>query len=162
MMIKLAALAAASFAVGCASSKPTIAPPQAVRTPDTRHVYRLDIVLAETAPGKAPTSNSYTLNLEEYDNGEIVMGSNMVLEPHMRMDVGLKIKASLRPSSDGIVLHDAIEMSGVDDSAQSAIHKLTTMGDAVLRQGQPVLVASLDDPLSHKHYQVTAAATLIR
>jgi hypothetical protein len=79
----------------------------------------------------------------------------------MRQDVGLKITASVRAYGDDLVLRDDVEMSSVDDTP-ATIHKVTAQGDAVLRPGHPTLVASLEDPGNHRHYEVTAAVTMLR
>ena len=146
---------------GCASALPAQRPAEPVaKAPEERHVYRVDFVVVANEPGKAAQSSAFTLNLEDYDNGELHLGSNVQLTPQSRQDVGLKIKASVMPRGDDLLLRDAVELSGVEES--QTIHKITTSGDAVLRAGQQALVASLEDPLSHKRYQVSAQATRLR
>jgi len=149
---------------GCASvvpvQKTTAPPPPVARAPEERHVYRVDFVVVANEPGKTAQSSAYTLNLEDYDNGEIHLGSNIQINPQSRQDVGLKIKASVMPRGDDLLLRDAVELSGVEES--QTIHKITTTGDAFLHAGQQTLVASLEDPLSHKRYQVSASATRLR
>ena len=160
-MLVIASLAIA----GCASTAPV---QKAVsntspftKPPEDRHVYRVDFVVVANEPGKPAQQSAFTLNLEDYDNGELHLGSNVQLTPQSRQDLGLKIKASLRPmTNDDLLMHDAVELSGVDDP--QTIHKIMTSGDALLRTGQQTLVASLEDPLSHKRYQVSAQATRLR
>ena len=53
-----------------------------------------------------------------------------------------------------------IEMSSSEEAA--GIHKLTAVTDAFVAPGKPTLVASLDDPASHKRYQVSVTATKVR
>ena len=146
---------------GCASVVPVQKPaPPVSRAPEERHVYRVDFVVVANEPGKQAQSSAYTLNLEDYDNGEIHLGSNIQINPQARQDFGLKIKASVLPRGDDLLLRDAVELSGVEES--QTIHKITTTGDAYLHAGQQALVASLEDPLSHKRYQVSASATRLR
>ena len=160
-MIERTLFIASLALAGCASAVPVQKPAGPfARAPEERHVYRLDFVVVANEPGKAAQSSAYTLNLEDYDNGEIHLGSNVQLTPQARQDVGLKIKASVASRGDDVLLHDAVELSGIDEP--QTIHKLTTSGDAFLRVGQQALVASLEDPLSHKRYQVSASATRLR
>jgi hypothetical protein len=162
-MITRFAFIASLGLVGCVSAQPlrqTAQAPQQTPKQEDRHVYRVDFVVAATDPGKPVQTSTYTLNLEEYENGQLRLGSNVQLTPQSRQDVGLKISASLRPRGDDLLLRDEIEMSGLDDPG--TIHKITTEGDALLRTGQQTLVASLEDPLSHKRYQVSASATRLR
>ncbi len=160
-MIERTIFIASLALAGCASTIAPVQQPvaQAAR-PQERHVYRVDFVVVANEPGKAAQSSAYTLNLEDFDNGEIHLGSNIQLSPQARQDVGLKIKASLQPRGDDLLLRDAVELSGVEES--QTIHKITTTGDAYLHAGQQTLVASLEDPLSHKRYQVSASATRLR
>ncbi len=153
---------------GCVSSHPSaLAAPQARPQPD-RPVYRVDFVVAANDPGKPAQTSSYTINLEESNNGEIHLGSNVQLSTQARQDVGLKIKANVHAmQGEDVILRGSLEMSGLDEpiSAESkttTIHRISAQGDALLHPGQSVLVASLEDPLSHKHYQVSASATRLR
>ena len=173
MITRIAALAAvASICAGCVSRAPApVAVPPQAKAPEDRHVYRVDFVVAASDPGKAPTTSAYTLNLEEWDNGELHLGANVPLSaatssmPAPRQDVGLKITASLHAIGEDVVMRDTVEMSNTDDTTPqtpATIHKITTRGDAVIRAGQSALVASLEDPLTHKRYQVNATATRLR
>ena len=162
MVNRLLVASATLLLFGCASAHPLQPVQVAARPPPDRHVYRLDFVVAANDSGKAPQSSAYTLNLEEHDTGELRVGSNIAFGtgPAPRQDVGLKIRANLSAVGDDLVLRSDVEMSGSDDA--SSIHKVSANGDAVLKGGKPSLVASLEDPLSHKHYEVTATATMLR
>ena len=163
---RIAALVAASAFIGCSSSHPL--PPQSAKapTPEEKHVYRIDFTVTANDPGKPAQSSAYTLNLEDYENGELHLGSNVQLSSQGRQDVGLKIKTSVRPmTGDDLLLRDWVEMSGIDDASSTAgvtIHKISTEGDALVRSGVNVLVASLEDPLSHKRYEVNTKVTRLR
>src|SRR5678815_3181995 len=78
----------ASFALaGCTSALPIQKPAAPVsRAPEERHVYRVDFVVVANEPGKAAQSSAYTLNLEDYDNGEIHLGSNIQINAQSRQD----------------------------------------------------------------------------
>lgn len=161
MIERMLFIASLGITAGCASVVPIQKPTApAIAQREERHVYRVDFVVVANEPGKAAQSSAYTLNLEDYDNGEIHLGSNVQINPQARQDVGLKIKASVLPRGDDLLLRDAVELSGIEES--QTIHKITTTGDAYLHAGQQALVASLEDPLSHKRYQVSASATRLR
>lgn len=166
-MIQRALFIIASLALaGCAAAAPVQKPVSTASSstpiPPERHVFRLDFIVVANEPGKAAQSSNYTLNLEENDHGEIHLGSNVQISPQARQDVGLKINASLYPMRQGdqVLLRDVVELSQLDEP--QTIHKMTMVGDAVLHDGQQALVASLEDPLSHKRYQVSASATRLR
>jgi hypothetical protein len=158
MHIRLVFLAALAC-VGCASAH--AAPPaQSARAPDavSHHVYRFDFIITTADNGKPAVSSSYTLNLEERQSGEVRVGSNIVLSPSAaRMDVGLKIWCSYRFEGADIVLREQTEMSTAEDP--STIHKVSSTSEAWVVPGTPTLVASMDEPVSHKRYQVMVTAT---
>ena len=146
------------------ASRVAAAPPGTANTApkdhEQRHVYRLDFVVSSNDPGKSVSSSSYTLNLDEEQSGEVRMGTNVPLSSQARMDVGLKLKASLTSIRDGLLLQSATEISSFEEP--STIRKITTNGVALLEPGRSALVASLEDPSSHKRFQVTATATKLR
>ena len=159
-MFKSLFLASATTVLfGCAGAQ-SLKPVEArMRPPEARHVYRLDFIVSANELGRAPQSSAYTLNLEEHDTGELRVGDNVSLGAQ-RADVGLKIRANLVSFGDDLILRSDVEMSGSDDA--TSMHKVSMDGAALLRGGKPSLVASLDDPASHKHYEVTATATRLR
>lgn len=148
--------------------------------PEQRHVYRLEFAVSASDGGKPASSSAYTLNVEEDRGGELHIGSNVPLQTNVspggaapRQDVGLKIRCSFTSAGDDLLLHTSVEMSSVDDppperdrvrepSAALAIRKISTAGDAVVSPSKPALVNSLEDPITHRRYQVTATATKLR
>ncbi len=145
--------------VGCVGAHPALHADSA-RAPsnESHHVYRFDFVVTTADVGKAAVSNSYTINLEERQSGEVRMGTNIALSPsNARMDVGLKLWCSYRFEGNDIVLRESTEMSSAEDP--STIHKVSSMSEAWVIPGTPTLVASMDEPVSHKRYQVMVTAT---
>lgn len=124
---------------------------------ESHHIYRLDFVLAASEPGKAPTSSAYTLNLEEQRSGELRMGTNIALSSQARQDVGLMLKCYVEPLGDELLLHNTTEMSSSEEA--STIRKISANGDALLALGQQALVASVEDAISHKRFEVKVTAT---
>jgi hypothetical protein len=137
----------------------------ASKPPDQRRVYRFDFVLTTTEVSKPPASSSYALNLEEDQHGELRLGSNVPLSTSAtgavpRQDVGLSFRCSFVPVGEDLLLHDSVEMSSLEEG--SAIRKLVASGDTVVSPGKPALVSSLEDPVSHKRFQVMVSATKLR
>lgn len=133
--------------------------------PDQHHVYRLDFIIAENDAGKAATSTTYTLNLEERHTGEIKMGTNVVLAGSasggkMRLDTGLMLRASFVLVGEDLLVDDDVEITAAKDA--QTFRKMSAKGNALIAAGKPALVASVEDPIGHKHYQVTVTATKLR
>jgi|HubBroStandDraft_6_1064221.scaffolds.fasta_scaffold1467246_1 hydrogenase maturation factor len=154
-------------ALGCSTMCPapaaTPAPAAAAaHTPrPPGHVYQLDFALS---PGGA-----YTLLLEEDRGGDIRVGANIPLSTTVpmspRQDVGLNLHCNFATIGDDLVVHTGLEMSFVDEqqtTAPAAIHKISSNGDALVSPGKPTLISSIEDPMSHKRYQLTVTATKLR
>ncbi len=122
-----------------------------------RRVYRLDFVVSAIDPGGAGANSAYSLNLEEEKNGEIHVGSNVALSSQARMDVGLKLRCQVETLGESLLLHTSTEMSSADTTP--TIHKISANGDALLSPGQSTMVASMEDPTTHKRFTVTVTAT---
>jgi hypothetical protein len=124
------------------------------------------------------TTTSFTLNLEDGDHGEVVVGKNVALSAATRgvapgsasasgsaplasprQDVGLKVKASFAPRGDDVLLRVDTEMSSFD-APSSTIRKTVADDDALLSPGKSALVTSIDE--DHKHLQLTVTATRLR
>lgn len=156
LLLTTASLALSAAVLGCA---PTTAPTPAVaHAPSAHHVYRLDFVVTSGDPGKASAPSKYTVNVEEDRHAEIHVGANVPLGAgNVRQDVGLRLHCQLSAVGDDLLLHNDTELSTADDLP--AIHKITARGDAIVSPGKPALVASLEEPLSHRRYEVTVTAT---
>lgn len=125
-----------------------------------RRVFRLDFVVSTTDASKPVSSSTYTLNLEEERGGELHLGNNVALSSSARQDIGLKIHCEYEMVGDDLLLHNSTEMSSFDDPP--SIRKIATSGDAVLVPGKLALIDSLEDPTSHRRYEVAVTATKLR
>ena len=133
--------------------------------PDQHHVYRLDFVVAENDAGKAATSTACSLNLEEKHTGEIKLGTNVALSTPsrgttLRADIGLLLRASFTSVGEDLLVDDEVEITAAKDA--QTFRKMSAKGNALVAEGKPALVASVEDPISHRHYQVTVTATKLR
>lgn len=159
---------------GCAPREtcPAVTTAAAPHAPPTdRAVYRFDFGLTTNDGTGAPTTSSFTLNLQEYDKGEVHVGKNVALSSASppapgpnggaggpRQDVGLKVAAQFRVVGGEPLLDTSLEMSAFDPP--STIRKVVAKSDAVATAGKPVLVTSLEE--DHKRYQLTVTATRVR
>jgi len=154
---------AASVATSSSPSKPT-----------DRHVYRFDFVLSATDGSAPPSTTTFTLNLQEFDKGEVVVGKNVSLAPppppspgpsgqsfgSPRQDVGMKVAASFRmtPTGDDVLIDVVTEMSTFDPP--TTVRKMVMKGNAIASAGKPALVTTLED--DHKKFQLTVTPTKLR
>jgi hypothetical protein len=149
-------------ATGCAARPPSIATSTTHTTSAERPVYRFDFVLT-SGDATPPATTSFTLNLAEFDKGEVMVGRNVPLTtaapgvPMARQDVGLKIAAQFRMRGDDVLLDVSTEMS---TSEPPSIRKTTMRGAALAAPGRSVLVSSLDD--DNRRFQLTVTPTKLR
>lgn len=67
------------------------------------------------------------------------------------------IRCMARASGNDLLLHTTTELSAAEE--QGAIRKLVANSDVLAAPGALAQVASLEDPTSHKRYQITVTAT---
>jgi hypothetical protein len=141
-------------ALGCARS----APPKTVG--EAEHVYRLELSLLSTEPGKPPARSSYTMNVDENGHAELRVGANVPIGANTRQDVGLLLRAHARPSGDALLLDTTTELS--QSEADGAIRKLAMRSEVLASPGVEAEAASLEDPVSHRRTTVRVSATRLR
>ena len=169
------AAASASLAPpASASPSPPMVAAAAPRLSGDRRVYRFDFVLTTTEGNGSPSNTSFTLNLQDGERGEMVVGKNVALYatpsagPNAaagpafvgspRQDVGMKVVAMFRPQGDDVLLDVNVELSTLDQP--STIRKVVARGNALASPGKPAIVTSLDD--DHKRYQLSVTPTKLR
>jgi hypothetical protein len=69
------------------------------------------------------------------------------------------LRASFTAVGEDLLVDDEVEITTAKDA--QTFRKMSAKGNAHVAQGKPALVAS-EDPISHKHYKVTATATKLR
>ena len=151
-----------SCAPACARPAVAAAPPVTACAPEP-HVYRLAFVFSASDAAGTERNTAFTMNLEEDQNGEVLVGRNVPLTANAtlvspRQDVGLKVAARYGVHGDDVLLFVSTELSALE--APSEIRKLVTRGQALAEPGKATVVASLDD--DHKHYQLAVTPTKLR
>lgn len=149
-----AAIAAPTTPTGAGSLSPS--------TNIDRHVYRFDFVLASD-DGSGTSNTSFTLNLQEHQKGEVVIGRNVPLSPSTagsaaaapRQDLGIKLVALFRTMGDDVVLDVTAELSAFDPP--STVRKMVALGSAFGAPGKAALVTTLTD--EHRRYNLTVTPT---
>jgi hypothetical protein len=172
-------LASATLAIGQTGPTAAAQPPASTeakpKPPEARAIsaYKLEYNIYETESGKRVNTRSYTLVLTDNDKrGMIRTGSRVPLTMNYAsagdshgttiqyQDVGLTIEAKL----DRLVLTTNIEMSSIapEQSGQGTnpiirSSKADAIATVILRK--PLLLASIDDSLSKRSYQVEVTVT---
>jgi hypothetical protein len=158
------AFALALPALGCAGVCPAPeAAPRAARHGEPRTFYRLDYLIAATEAGKAPAHSSYTLNVEDNGMSEVRLGANVPLGGGSmatpRQDVGVHVRGEIHLAGEQVSLRSDVELSAMDEPP--AVRKMVAHTTVMVTPGKPAIIARMDDPTSHRRYEVTVTATRV-
>jgi len=135
-------------------------------------IYRIDFNVREIEEGKQLNSRNYTMVLEEGSYGSFRVGNRVpvVLEKGPQyLDVGMNIDCRPRGRGDAVALEIHVESSSIVAQEQPQ----TATSNPVFRQqrsnvspvvtpGKPTLVASMDDVLSNRRYEIEVTATKVK
>jgi hypothetical protein len=162
-----AASSIATASVPAATTSTSAATPP--RATAERPIYRFDFVLAASDAATPASTTSFTLTLQEFEKGEMIVGKNVPLSTPAptatgtqaaspRQDVGMKVVATFRTSGDDVLLDVNTEMSAFEPP--SSIRKVVSRGNALASPGKPALVTTLES--DSKRYQLTVTPTKVR
>ena len=152
-----------SLLLAAACAQPEVAPPRtASHERPERPIYRLDFVLAARDAAGPTRNTAFSLQLEEGDRGEVLVGRNVPLQATPttvapRQDVGLRVQATCFARADDVFLDVNTEMSAFE---APDIRKIVARGNALAAIGKSTIVTSLDDDA--KHYQLSVTPTRLR
>jgi hypothetical protein len=150
----------AMILAGCGAQQPsavalTTAPANA-RPQNDRHVYRFDFVLTSNDGAAPASSTAFSLNLQEFDKGELLIGKNVALP--QRQDVGVRMVAEFRMTGDDPLLAVSTELSAFEPP--SSVRKVAVKGSALAPTGKSTLVTTLTS--DDKQYRLTVTPTMLR
>jgi hypothetical protein len=170
-------LASATLAIGQPgpAAQPQAGTETKPKSPEARAIsaYKLEYNIYETEGGKRVNTRSYTLVLTDNDRrGMIRTGSRVPITMNFAsgsdsrsatvqyQDVGLTIEAKL----DHLILTTNIDMSSIapEQSGQGGnpiIRSSKADATATVMLRKPMLLASIDDSLSKRSYQVEVTVT---
>jgi hypothetical protein len=135
--------------------------------------YRIELNIREIEDGKRLNSRNYMMMVEDGSYARIRVGNRIPIvggEKGLQYnDVGMNIDCRPREQGDGVSLEIHVESSSV--VAQEQPPAATT--NPVLRQqrsiitpivtlGKPTLVASMDDVITNRRYEIEVTATKVK
>jgi hypothetical protein len=161
-IVRIAALAALAALSAVGQGRPAEA------------TYKIDFVMHDSADASAKATRHYTLFSTPGAKVALKLGSREPVQSssgqYTYVDTGVNIECSLRPASDEkIQLTADLDLSGIvqpdkaalNNSANPTIAQLKLSMNALLTSGKPLVVGSIDDPVTSRRFEVEATVTRI-
>jgi hypothetical protein len=135
--------------------------------------YRIEFNVREIEDGKRSNSRNYMMMVEEGSFGNFRVGNRVPIvggEKGLQYnDVGMNIDCRPRERGDGVSLEIRVESSSVIAQEQPpgattnpVFRQRRSNMTAVVTPGKPTLVASMDDVLSNRRYEIEVTATKVK
>jgi hypothetical protein len=148
---------------------------ESTQTKVAQKTYRLTYTLTEMDGGKHLGTQHFAMTVNpEVGNEELKMGSRVpipigsgVSTQFQYIDVGLNISARINEFANGVQVHTTVEQSSAVDPPNTDLHQpvirqARLQNTALLTQGKPVVLGSLDVPGSTRHLDVEVVLEVVR
>jgi hypothetical protein len=135
--------------------------------------YRIELNVREIENGKRLNSRDYTMVVEDGEWGKIRVGNRVPYQSTEKQfqyqDVGMNIDCHPRQRGDSVALYIGVESSSVVPQEQPpaaatnpVFRRQSCMIGSVVTLGKPTLVASMDDVVSNRRYEIEVTATKVK
>ena len=135
--------------------------------------YRIEITVREIEDGKRLNSRNYMMVVEDGSWGKIRVGNRVPYQASEKQfqyqDVGMNIDCRPRGREDNVALDFSLESSSVVAQEQppgAASNPLLRQQrgniTSVVTIGKPTLVASMDDVVTNRRYEIEVTATKVK
>jgi hypothetical protein len=137
-------------------------------------VYRIEFNVREVENGKRLNSRNYIMLVEDGQWGRIRVGNRVPYQSaekqYQYQDVGMNIDCHPRGREDSVALDIGVEsMSVVPPEQATAATTLQPMFrqqrsniTSVVTLGKPTLIASMDDVVTNRRYEIEVTATKVK
>jgi hypothetical protein len=135
-------------------------------------VYRIEINVREVEDGRRLNSRNYVMVLEEGYYGSVRVGNRVPIigeKGPQYLDAGMNIDCRPRERGDGISLDIHVEsLSAIPQeqpqtaTANPVFRQQRTNISPIVTPGKPTVVASMDDVLSNRRYEIEVTATKVK
>jgi hypothetical protein len=138
-------------------------------------VYRVTFALHETENGKAVGVRNYTMLIAPQSSSKLNSGTKIPVpsgpaanQQYTYVDVGVSVRARVQDRGGQLLLAAEVELSNLGAERENAgraaprIQQLRADIDTAIPLGKATSIASLDDPVSPRHYDIEVTATKIK
>ena len=156
------------------------APKQAAVEQKPSGYYRLDFNIREMQDSRVVNTRAYSMNVEDGYRGNLKSGARVPVpvgvgpakeaSSFQYMDIGMTIDCRIRSRADYLSLDTTVEMTTIAGSEQMptaptsapVVRSSRTVVPAGVIPGKPTIIASLDDPLGNRRFQIEVTATKLK
>jgi hypothetical protein len=137
-------------------------------------VYRIEFNVREIEDGKRLNSRNYMMVVDEGNRGMIRVGNRVPFQTSEKQyqyhDVGMNIDCRPRDREGGIELVINVEVSSVVPPGQleaaptfNPVFRTQSTGvTPIVAPGKPTLVASMDDVVTNRRYEIEVTVTKVK
>jgi hypothetical protein len=140
------------------------------------HPYRAEFLITELEDGKKVNARHYSMLLNTGGWNQIDIGTKVPVSsgsslhgqaPFQYLDVGTSINCRLIESGDDLAIDvhsDFSNLSGPEEqhSQQPIIRQVRLSGNTLVVSGKSVVIGVVDDPSSHRQFQLEATVTKLK
>jgi len=134
--------------------------------------YRIEFNVREIEDGKRLNSRNYMMVVDEGNRGMIRVGNRVPFQTSEKQyqyhDVGMNIDCRPRDRESGIELTINVEVSSVVPQGEAAptynpVFRTQSTGvTPIVAPGKPTLIASMDDVVTNRRYEIEVTATKVK
>lgn len=142
--------------------------------------YRLDFNIREMQDNKVINTRAYSMNLEDGSRGDLKSGARVPVpvatgpgkeaSSFQYMDIGMNVNCRVRSRVDYVALDTTVvietlagnEPLTATPTSAPVVHNSRTVVLAGVIPGRPTIIASLDDPLGNRRFQIEVTATKLK
>jgi hypothetical protein len=137
-------------------------------------VYRIEFNVREIEDGKRLNSRNYMMVVDEGNRGMIRVGNRVPFQTSEKQyqyhDVGMNIDCRPRDRESGIELIINVEVSSVVPPGElvaaptyNPVFRTQSTGvTPIVTPGKPTLIASMDDVVTNRRYEIEVTATKVK
>jgi hypothetical protein len=146
--------------------------------------YRIEFNVREIEDGKRLNSRNFMMMAEDDDWGKFRVGAKAPYQTSEHtfslQDVGMSIDCRPHEQQDSVALAIHVEFSSVVPQTEVAptavlpqteaaptfkpvvVRTVRTEVESIVKPGKPTVVASMDDVISNRHYEIEVTATKVK
>jgi hypothetical protein len=134
--------------------------------------YRIEFNVREIEDGKRLNSRNYMMVVEDGNWGKIRLGNRVPYKStesqFQYQDVGMNIDCRPHEREDSVALAIHVDFSSLAPQTETpptfnpVVRTERTEVDSIVTPGKPTLVASMDDVVTNRRYEIEVTATKVK